>query len=212
MRSFDSTRAPQGAPSPTVGSEAGRDRIARCHAGFTLLEFLVTLAVLGIVLAISIPGLLAVRQRRLLEGSGEQMMTFMQRARFLAIQRNRPQRVVPDLTARVLFLDADADGVLDDSERFDGVAELQTGVRFGGPPGDDAAVVDFTLAGGSRIAIFRPDGAVVDGGAFRLSDPEGNDFLEVRVVEPASGLTRLRKWDGAAWKEKGQGGEAWHWN
>jgi len=185
---------------------------ARRRAGFTLLELLVTLAVLGLVLAISIPGLLAVRQRRLLEGSGEQMTTFMQRARFLAIQRNRAQRVVPDLTRGVLFLDADADGVLDDSERFDGVAELLRGVHFGGPPGDSAAVVDFTLSGGSRIAVFRPDGAVVDGGAFRLADAEGDDFLEVRVVEPASGLTRLRKWDGSAWKERGQGGEAWHWN
>jgi prepilin-type N-terminal cleavage/methylation domain-containing protein len=181
-------------------------------AGFTLLELLVTLAVLGIVLAISIPGLLAVHQRRLLEGGGERVTVFLQRARFLAIQRNRPQRVVPDPGAGVLFLDADGDGVLDDVEKLDGVAVLSGGVRFGGPPGDSAAVAGFTLSGGSRIAVFRPDGSVLDGGAFRLLDAAAKNFLEVRVVEPATGLTRLRKWDGGAWKERGEGGEAWRWN
>lgn len=181
-------------------------------SGFTLIELLVTLTVLGIVLAISVPGLLAVRQRRMLEGSGDQVIVFMQRARFLAIQRNSLQRVVPDVSGGFLFLDADADGVLDDVERLDGVAALQNGVRFGGPPGDTAAVVDFTLSGGSRIAVFRPDGSVIDDGAFRLADAKEANFLEVRVIEAATGLTRLRKWDGSVWKEQGQGGQSWQWN
>lgn len=205
-------RLPSGATSQAVGCGRGRGERRRRVAGFTLLELMVTLAVLGVVLAISIPGLLSVRQRRLLEGGGEQVTVFLQRARFLAIQRNRSQRVVPVLSEGIVFLDGDGDGVLDDVEKLDGVVALSGGVRFGGPPGDSAAVDGFTLSAGSRIAVVRPDGSVLDGGAFRLVDAEGDDFLEVRVVEPATGLTRLRKWDGGAWKERGEGGQAWRWN
>jgi prepilin-type N-terminal cleavage/methylation domain-containing protein len=202
MRSFKSFPAPW----------AVCRRAASRAAGFTLIELLVTLAIFGIALTLAIPGLLAMRQRRLLQGDGEQALVFLQRARFQAISRNRPQGVAFDASEGALFIDANADGVLDPVERRDGVFVASRGVLFGGPPAEPEAIAGFTTVGGRQVALFRPDGAVVDAGGFRLHDFEGDDFLEVRVIEPATGLTRLRKWDGTAWREQDEGGTSWSWN
>lgn len=181
-------------------------------AGFTLLEALITLAVLAVILTLAVPGLLSLHERRLLLGDGEQVLVFLQRARYQSIQRNRPQRVDLDVANRTLFIDANENGSLDPVERQNGVFELSRGVEAGGPPGDAGVVVGFSTVGGRQVAVFRPDGSLLAGGALRLRDLEGDDFLEVRVIEAATGVTRLRKWDGSAWREQGEGGESWTWN
>lgn len=180
--------------------------------GFTLLEAIVTLAILAILLTLTVPGLMSVMDRRRLLGDGEKAVVFLQRARYQSIQRNRQLRVDLDTASGTLFFDVDGDGVLGTTERQVGVLELSRGVLAGGPPGDTDAVSGFTLLGGRRVAVFRPDGSVLDGGGLRLHDVEADDYLEVSVIEPATGLIRLRKWDGSVWREQGEGGESWNWN
>lgn len=181
-------------------------------AGFTLLEAIVTLAILAILLTLTVPGLMSIMDRRRLLGDGEKAVAFMQRARYQSIQRNRQLRVDLDTGARTLFFDVNGNGALDEVERQVGVLELSRGVLAGGPPGDTDAVTGFTALGGRRVAVFRPDGSLLNGGGLRLRDVEADDYLEVSVIEPATGLIRLRKWDGSAWREQGEGGQSWTWN
>lgn len=184
----------------------------RGSEGFTLLEAIVTLAILAILLTLTVPGLMSIMDRRRLLGDGEKAVVFLQRARYQSIQRNRQLRVDLDVGSGTLFFDVDGNGALDPVERQVGVLDLSRGVLAGGPPGDAEAVSGFTLLAGRRVAVFRPDGSLLDAGGLRLHDVEADDYLEVSVIEPATGLIRLRKWDGSAWREQGEGGESWNWN
>ncbi len=59
------------------------------HAGFTLVELMVTLIVLGIVMAIAIPSFTLVRNNARLSGSTNELVASLQQARMEAIRLNR---------------------------------------------------------------------------------------------------------------------------
>ena len=179
--------------------------------GFTLVELLVTVAVAVLALLLLVPALQSVFERRRLQGTAEQAVSYLRRARYEAIQRNRVVAVTMDPAERVLFRDLDGDGVFDDDERQEGAVALPKGVDFGGPPADGDAVVGFTLSDGRRSAVFQPTGTLADdGGAFRLRDGEGN-WLEIRIDDPVNGSAQLRKWNGTAWRRQDEGGVRWKW-
>lgn len=58
--------------------------------GFTLVELMVTIAVLAILLAIAIPSFLDFRERTVVRGAGDQLVSFWANARLEALKRDRP--------------------------------------------------------------------------------------------------------------------------
>lgn len=206
MRRTPKPRPPIPRPRPGGSLRVSRQR------GFTLVELLIVVTVLAVVLTLAVPGLFAYNERRRLEGTAEQAAVLLRKARYDAIRRSRQVTVALDSTAGAVFLDRDGDRTLDPEEVRAGVVRLPRGVLPGGPAADDPAVVGFTLEGGARVAVFAPDGSLRgDGGAFRLRDDQRN-FLEVRVIDPATASVVLRKWEDGTWRRKGEGGRSWHWD
>ena len=75
----------------------------RAHtSGFTLIEMVVSLAVLAILVVIAVPSFNEFRQRSSLRGAGDQIQSFWGDARFEALRRNS--------LVKVVFVD-DASGV-----------------------------------------------------------------------------------------------------
>lgn len=201
--------------------------------GFSLIELLVSLAVLAIIMVIGIPALLNSLHHAKLEGIVRQAATLAQRARLEAIKRNRTTMLFADTAKQEIsaFVDTNGNRVQDLGEDTLGLLPLPNLVELKGATrggaNDALAIEGF---GGDLGPVFQPDGSVLAEGAIRLAD-ERNNALEIRVVSQATGRMEVRKWlddsmdvssnplrdsgptgTGPGWYAKGEAGRGWVWN
>lgn len=195
-------------------------------AGFTLIEALVVLALLGILTTLAVPAFLTSLRSSTLLGVVKPTEMLLRRAHAEAI-KTAAQGVVaiepptPTTVARVVaFGDRNANGVADPGEPVLGTVSLPGKVRFVDPAGraDALSVEGFSpnpVAGGANLALFRSDGSIAAVGGFRFGDESGN-YLEVHVEPAATARIQLRKWQtvGATtdWYVQGEGSRGWSWN
>ncbi len=198
-------------------------------SGFTLIEMLVVVAVLGVIAGVGFPILQETIHRLKIEGFARKTGIFVQSARMEAIKRSAQAVVRFDADAgeMVAFVDVDgpvagtpSDGLFNqvDGAEFRetdyelGRYKLPAGVTLSAPPDEDV-IWGFSTVDGEQVAILTPAGTIEVVGAFRFGDRRGN-FLEVRVEPAATARIQVRKWDPASgtWKEQGEGGESWHWS
>ncbi|MGD2115801.1 MAG: prepilin-type N-terminal cleavage/methylation domain-containing protein [Acidobacteriota bacterium] len=198
--------------------------------GFTLVEALVILAILGIALGLGLPALSRLITRSELEAAGRETAVLVQRARLEAIKR-RVRTVVeldPATGDALAYADVDGEAAGDAPDlelnpvagelRFDtdyrlGAVTAPSAVRVAAP-GGQPAVDGLTVApDGRRVLVFFPTGAADRAGGFRLADASGWNHLEVRIEPAGTGRIELRKWnrDLARWQGRGEGGEPWEW-
>ena len=180
---------------------AARRRTCTRQAGFTLIESLVVVAVIGILVLISAPAFLKMINRFKLTGTTREVTSLMQAARQEAIKMNAPAHVNYDATSNSFFafVDLDRDQVLSAADRILAArTPIPKKVEFRGP--GDAGVNGANAIDGwddpptARLGpIFNPDGSVDRAGSFRLKDSNDN-FLEVRIEMPATGRMVLRKY------------------
>jgi len=67
---------------------------SRRPSGFTLIELMVTIAVLAIFMAIAVPNFQDFRERAAVRGASEQFVALLAQARFESARRNQPVSVV----------------------------------------------------------------------------------------------------------------------
>ncbi len=188
-------------------------------AGFSLIELLVTLVLIGLLAIWGFPSFLGSLNRLRLTNTAREAAVFMQVARMEASKRSVPTQViyqdaatsligVPSLLA---FADLDADGlfVAANDRIIAGPYELQRGVDLWGPL-EASAEGPNAISGWVNGPIFASNGSVTNGvGAFRFRDRNGN-FIETRVAFQGTGKVVLQKWFGPGddpeddWFENGE--------
>lgn len=61
--------------------------------GFTLIEIIVVVAIIGIILVFSYPGILNIMETRSLEGAARELLTTLEMARYFAVNEKVPCRI-----------------------------------------------------------------------------------------------------------------------
>jgi len=194
----------------------------RAAAGFTIVEVLVIVAVIGIGSVMAYPALQQLIHRNKILGSAQSTGTLLREARFEAIKRGVPCVVHADGVTKEVIAFADVDGDLtfnpDPAETTFRATDyelrrynLPAGVDFVAP-GAEPPVSGLTALPALpwNGAVFQADGSIRDLGGIRFGDQRGN-YLEARVETAASARVSLRKWDGTNWLTQGQGGKTWEW-
>ena len=198
-----------------------RPRMGRT-GGFSLVELVVVLAVLGIAMAIGLPAFWNFVLRNQLLAATRETAVLLQKARLEAIRRSQPTVVRPDFdqNALVAFVNSDVDGAglypdldLDPAtEIILGKVNLPSRIRFWGPAdappnGTDANTFPGPVATPAEApappfvadlevpgAVFLSNGSAVTEGAFRFADQEGRNFLEVRLAPRGTAHFSIRKY------------------
>lgn len=166
--------------------------------GFTLLEALVVMLIVGLIVAFGLPALQQMINRSRLEGATRECAVVCQRARLEAIKQGVPVAVRFDTADRTVesWLDANGDGTQDPTEIEFVVMTLPGTIDYAAPAPQSPVDIENgenTDGDGGWITFFT-DGSIDFTGNIHFGDTRGN-FLQLSLGPRATGQTELSKWD-----------------
>lgn len=173
------------------------------RAGFSLVELLVAIAIMGLILAIGIPFFGTILHRGRVEAVAREFNMTVLSARLQAIKRGQSVGVVVSTDSSssigayhnaVVFLDANSNGVLDAGDtviRTDALLPDEHRVQLSIDDPDDPSP---SPAAATTYMVFSPFGSVASGGdkGVYVSDQYGN-VVQVRVTTPGTGKLAITK-------------------
>jgi prepilin-type N-terminal cleavage/methylation domain-containing protein len=199
---------------------------SRQRRGFTLLETLIVVAIMGIIMAIGIPNLMAIFRRAKLTGMAQETVEVLRRGRYEAIRRSANVCVAQmngsgSMPSRFGgFVDIDGDCIFDSPEDQPILGlffDVKEGTAWMGPAGTPD-VTGFPVVTGEGRVGFAPNGVATIAGAFRIgmlnqtADPIGQrDYLEVRLPNANSGKIEVRKYNHSSTSWFTQDEQRWTW-
>lgn len=158
--------------------------------GFSLIELMVTVAVLAIVLVAAVPSFNEFRQRSALRGAADQVSSFFNNARFEALKRNSLVKVSMSRSGSNYCLGAEVTTNRTDSTKCDCFTNACT---IGNYPGSQAewkrvrslTDPDTTIGNGNGVVVIDPKRAALassnQAGYWDLASPTGGPDYQLRV-------------------------------
>ncbi len=196
-------------------------KVSEFESGFSLVELIVVIAILGLLLTIAIPAFSRWLPGYRLRSAAKDLHTNLQYAKFAAIRQNATCALVFDTGVSpgryFLCTNPGANGTWDGPAAMGGddtairtvtLSTYGSGVNYGAGsasndiPGGGAAPADpVTFAAPTHIALFSSSGTALNPGAsgsyVYLSNSRGSSY---GVGTPSiAGVIILRRWSGSAW-------------
>lgn len=164
-------------------------------AGFTLVELMVTIAVLAILVTLAVPSFNDFRQRSALRGSAEQVVSFVGNARFEALRRDSKVKIGFNSAAGAFCLGAATTTDPSDNTACDCFTAGACNVAAYPPAQSDWRRVRVasttTIGGGGGVAVIDPKRGNLtesgDAGTIFLQAPDGGQDYQINVVIDRNG-------------------------
>ena len=131
--------------------------------GFSLVELIIVIAIIGILAAVAVPGFLKWRENTKLQGTVFDMVSDMQWAKIQAIKGNAPVKILFGTSNYEIFVDDDGDNTHDQDEILFKLRNLQSGI-----------IISNNTFSGNRVT-FDSRGIADQPGSITLSASGNND-------------------------------------
>jgi prepilin-type N-terminal cleavage/methylation domain-containing protein len=98
-------------PTPSLERRSGARSVSTSNAGFTLIEMLMVIAIVGVLFAIAVPNMVSARQGFQMSAASSTMTSRLMEARMESLKRNRQVDVVLNGATRTLTTSVTVAGV-----------------------------------------------------------------------------------------------------